>query len=60
MSKSKYGTKFVETEALMACLEDDMGELNRILASMLLREQIILARTCEFLAEAARDGSVRE
>lgn len=57
---SKYGTKVVETEALLACLADDMSELSRLLSTMLPQERVTLAQTCEFLAESARDGYVRE
>jgi hypothetical protein len=49
---SKYGTNFVESEALLAAASDDEEEMQRILQTMLPTERTSLLAACNFLSIA--------
>lgn len=46
---SRYGTKFVETEALLAALDGNAEALGEIIGDMNAMEQRELARACDRL-----------
>lgn len=44
---SKYGTPFVESEAILAAQENDLAEVDRLVAGMLPNELRALYEACE-------------
>lgn len=50
---SKYGTNYLETEALLAAQEGDQEELDRLLAQMLPGELTNLSNAAENLSSEA-------
>lgn len=57
MSINKYGTPFVESEALLALQCEDFAHAYRLISQMLPQERYELAVAAERLADACRGES---
>jgi len=56
MTTSKYGTTFVESEAILASQADDAVEVERLLGSMLPGERRELSSACYRLLDAITEA----
>lgn len=57
---SGYGTKFVETEAILAAMDRDAREMWRLIEGMTWKERTALEEACEYLMAAMREATASD